>query len=107
MSKPVIRTYKDKSDLKRMQKLTQALWPLEPNYHIGDLAWQRHRHAGREDDWDTAIWEMGGNPVAWGWIQKPGELTCQVDPNFPEVAKDVIDWFDKITKTNEQKVTVL
>lgn len=50
MSKPVIRTYKDSSDLKRMQKLTQAIWTLEPNYHIGDLAWQRHRHAGREDD---------------------------------------------------------
>lgn len=107
MSKPVIRTYKDSSDLKRMQKLTQAIWTLEPNYHIGDLAWQRHRHAGREDDWDTAIWEMDGKPVAWGWIQKPGELICQVDPDFPEMAKDVIDWFDKITKTNEQKVTVL
>lgn len=43
MSKPVIRTYKDSNDLKRMQKLTQAIWPLEPNYHIGDLAWQRYR----------------------------------------------------------------
>ncbi|MCZ8539846.1 hypothetical protein [Psychrobacillus psychrodurans] len=107
MSIPVIRTYKDSSDLKRMQKLTQAIWSLEPNYHIGDLAWQRYRHAGREDDWDTAIWEMDGKPVAWGWIQNPGELICQVDPDFPEVAKDIIDWFDKITITNEQKVIVL
>ncbi|WP_162800237.1 hypothetical protein [Oceanobacillus zhaokaii] len=40
MSKPVIRTYIDSSDLKRMQKLTQAIWTLESNYHIGDLAWQ-------------------------------------------------------------------
>ncbi|MEK3886174.1 hypothetical protein [Bacillus sp. FSL K6-3431] len=63
MSKPVIRTYKDSNDLKRMQKITQAIWSLEPNYHIGDLAWQRYRHAGREDDWDTVIWEMDGIPL--------------------------------------------
>ncbi|MGP4080672.1 GNAT family N-acetyltransferase [Pseudalkalibacillus sp. R45] len=107
MSKPILRTYKDSNDLKRMQKLTQAIWKLEPNFHIGDLAWQRYRHVGREDDWDTAILEMDGEPVAWGWIQIPGELICQVHPKFPEVAKDVIDWFDKITKTIEQKVTVL
>lgn len=107
MRKPVIRTYKDSNDLKCMQKLTQAIWTLESNFHIGDLAWQRYQHVGREDDWDTAIWEMDGKPVAWGWIQKPGELICQVDPNFPELSKDVIDWFDKISETNEQKVTVL
>ncbi|TDQ39823.1 GNAT family N-acetyltransferase [Aureibacillus halotolerans] len=107
MSKPVMRIYKDSNDLKQMQKLTQAIWSLDPNYHIGDLAWQRYRHVGREDDWNTAIWQIDGNPVAWGWIQTPGELICQVDPNFPEVAKDVIDWFDKTTKTNEHKVTVL
>ncbi|HEX7065424.1 MAG TPA: GNAT family N-acetyltransferase [Bacillales bacterium] len=107
MSKPVIRTYRDSSDLKLMQKLTQAIWSLESNYHIGDLAWQRHQHVGREDDWITAIWEIDGKPVAWGWIRLPGNLTLQVDPNFPEVAKCVIDWFDKMAETNEQRVTVL
>ncbi len=107
MSKPVIRTYIDSSDLKRMQKLTQAIWTLESNYHIGDLAWQRHRHAGREDEWITAIWEMDDKPVAWGWVKLPGSLMFQVDPNFTELSQDVIDWFDKITETNEQRVTVL
>lgn len=107
MSKPVIRTYKDSSDLKRMQKLTQAIWSLESNYHIGDLAWQRYRHAGREDEWITAIWEMDDKPVAWGWVKLPGSLMFQVDPNFKALSKDVIDWFDKITETNEQRVTVL
>ncbi|MEH7385442.1 GNAT family N-acetyltransferase [Bacillus sp. JJ1521] len=107
MSTPVIRTYKDASDLKRMQKLTQAIWTLESNYHIGDLAWQRHRHAGHEDEWITAIWEMGDKPVAWGWVKLPGSLMFQVDPNFSELSKDVIDWFDKMTETDEQRVTVL
>lgn len=57
MSKPVIRTYKDSSDLKRMQKLTQVIWSLESNYRIGDLAWQRYRHAGPEDKWMTQFWK--------------------------------------------------
>ncbi|WHT49554.1 hypothetical protein QNH10_08615 [Sporosarcina thermotolerans] len=107
MSKPVIRTYKDSSDLIRMQKLTQAIWSLESNYHIGDLAWQRYRHAGREDEWITAIWEVEDKPVAWGWAKLPDSLMVQVDPDFGELAKDVIDWFDKITEINEQKVIVL
>jgi len=107
MSKPVIRTYKDSSDLKRMQKLTQAIWSLESNYHIGDLAWQRHRHVGREDEWITAIWEMDDKPVAWGWIKLPGSLMFQVELNFTELSKDVIDWFDNMTETNEQMVSVL
>lgn len=107
MSKPVIRTYKDSSDLKRMQKLTQAIWSLESNYHIGDLAWQRYRHAGREDEWITAIWEMNDKPVAWGWLKLPGSLMVQVDPHFKTLSKDIINWFDKMTETNEQRVTVL
>lgn len=107
MNKPIIRTYKNSSDLKRMQKLTQSIWSLESNYHIGDLAWQRYRHAGREDEWITAIWEMDDKPVAWGWVKLPGSLMFQVDPNFTELSKDIIDWFDKMTKTNEQRVTVL
>ncbi|MEH7226794.1 GNAT family N-acetyltransferase [Bacillus sp. JJ1566] len=107
MSKPVFRTYKDSSDLKLMQKLTQAIWTLESNYHIGDLAWQRYRHAGREDEWITAIWEMDDKPVAWGWVKLPGSLMFQVDPNYSELSKDVIDWFEKMTETNEQTITVL
>lgn len=47
ISRPVIRTYKDSSDLKRMQQLTK-----------GDLAQQRHRHVGSEDNWINAIWEI-------------------------------------------------
>lgn len=107
MSQAVIRIYKDSHDLKRMQKLTQDIWPLKPNYHIGDLAWQRYRHSGRENEWITAIWEIDGKPVAWGWIRLPGNLIFQVDPNYPELAKEVVDWFDEMTEANELRVTVL
>lgn len=107
MSKHVFRTYKDSSDLKLMQNLTQAIWTLESNYHIGDLAWQRHRHSGREDEWITGVWEIDGKSAAWGWIKLPGSLTFQVDPNYSELSKVVIEWFNKMTETDEQRVTVL
>lgn len=107
MKKPVFRPYKDAHDLKTMQKLTQAIWSLEANYHIGDLAWQRYRHAGRENEWHTAIWEVEGTPVAWGWIKLPDSLMLQVDPNFPEIANVVLDWYDHTTETKDQIVTVL
>lgn len=102
-----MRIYKDFSDLKHVQKLTQAIWSLESNYHIGDLAWQRHRHVGREDEWITAIWEMDDRTVAWGWIKLPGSLMFQVNPDYAELSKEIIDWFDQMTETNVQRVTVL
>ncbi|MDH5160482.1 hypothetical protein [Heyndrickxia oleronia] len=45
--------------------------------------------------------------MAWGGIRLPGSLTVQVAPNYSELSKDIIDWFDKMTEANEQKITVL
>ncbi|MFD1608744.1 GNAT family N-acetyltransferase [Oceanobacillus luteolus] len=107
MRKAIRRAYTNSNDLLRMQELTRALWTLDANYHIGDLAWQRNRHVGLEENWITAIWEVNGKTVAWGWIELPDNLIFQVDPNFYEVAMDVLDWFDENIETNEKKVSVL
>jgi GNAT superfamily N-acetyltransferase len=78
-------------DLRAMQGLTQRIWSHASNTHIGDQAWQRYQHDGRE--WPTALWTADGDVVAWGWIWLPGHLELLVDPVWPQLAGQVLDWF--------------
>lgn len=75
-------------------------------WHVGDLAWQRNQHLGREAEWPTALWENGDDVVAWGWARLPGELSMQVDPARPELASEVLDWFAGVAE-GVRTVTVL
>ena len=76
-----------------MQALTQRTWSHDSPCHIGDLAWQRHMHTGREGEWSWRLWEVDGEVRAWGWSQAPGELQLYVDPAHPELADEVIVHF--------------
>src|ERR1700752_611086 len=73
-----------------MQRLAQRIWSPASRWHVGDLAWDRFQHVGREAEWPTAIWDEG----AWGWIWLPGELGLCVDPQRPELVDEVLDWFE-------------
>jgi ribosomal protein S18 acetylase RimI-like enzyme len=88
-----------------MQRLAQRIWSLSSHCHIGDLAWQRNQHTGREPDWPTALWEDGGEVVAWGWAELPGTLDLLVDPARPELAGEVLAWFADVAAPGT--VTVL
>jgi len=96
MTSPKSRDYAGPADLRAMQALAQALWPKERQFHIGGLAWQRFEHVGREADWPTRLWEADGRVVAWGWIYErdPDLLYFQVDPAFPALVAEVLDWFE-------------
>jgi ribosomal protein S18 acetylase RimI-like enzyme len=90
-----------------MQRLAQRIWSPASRWHIGDLAWQRNEHTGREPDWPTALWEAGDEVLAWGWAELPGTLALQVDPDHPDLAGAVLDWFSGIATAAELTVTVL
>ena len=88
------RDYEGPDDLRAMQGLTQRRWGLSSYHHIGDLAWQRFQHVGREPEWRTRIWRIGETVVAWAWIYEPGYLHFQVDPAHASLFDVVIDWFE-------------
>jgi len=105
MAQLVMRPYTGPDDLRTMQGLTQRLWSHASNTHIGDQAWQRYQHVGREPEWPTALWTRDGEIVAWGWIWLPGHLELLVDPAWPHLVDEVLDWFDETSTA--KSVTVL
>jgi ribosomal protein S18 acetylase RimI-like enzyme len=50
-------------------------------WHVGDIAWGFRQHAGREHEWRIAIWEDGGEVVAWSWLRaEGGTLSHDIHP---------------------------
>lgn len=101
------RGYAGPADLRAMQSLAQRIWSKSSSVHVGDLAWQRFQHAGREAEWPTVLWEADGEVVAWGWISLPGELALLVDPAHPGLAPEVLAWFEDTASAAELAVAVL
>lgn len=92
------------ADLRAMQELTQRLWSLESRWHIGDLAWQRN---AVPDTGSTALWEDDGKVLAWGWSELPAHLSLVVDPGRPDLAAEVLAWFESTTSARELSCMVL
>lgn len=83
--------YAGPARLRAMQRLSSRLCPETSWRHAGDLAWAA-TCAGDPAQGPTALWCDGGEVVAWGWLEGPGELTLQVDARRPELAGEVLAW---------------
>ena len=97
---------------RRMQALVSELWRLEGPHvenHVGDVAWMRFQHAGREGEWRIRIWEEDGEPIAWAWIRRPGTLGHEIHPRHRGGAlhDDVLDWFEANVAGDELRVSSL
>jgi GNAT superfamily N-acetyltransferase len=79
-----------------MQSLASRLYPDFSWRHAGNLAWALTL-APEPEQCPTAVWRDGGRLVAWGWLEGPGELTLQVDPDprYPALADEVLAWAEK------------
>jgi ribosomal protein S18 acetylase RimI-like enzyme len=79
-----------------MQRLVQELWALRgpaSAHHVGDLAWQRFQHVGREPSWRTLLWQERDRVVAYGWLFEEEEvLDFCVHPQRLELLGEVLDW---------------
>ena len=61
----------DEETLRRMQAVTSETCRLEgpcAPQHVGDLAWMRFQHRGREQEWRVRLWQRNGEDVAWAWL---------------------------------------
>ena len=100
--------YGGPEDLLAMQQALQRTWTPQQRWQVGDLAWGRNSTPGQASEWRTALWRDDDNRVtAWGWIELPGHLDLHVDPAYPELAHDVLAWFETIATGSKRSVTVL
>jgi GNAT superfamily N-acetyltransferase len=87
----------DVETLRRMQAVTAETWrlegPLAPQ-HVGDLAWMRFQHSGREREWRVRLWQQDGRDVAWGWLGLPDSLLywCLHPDVRQSLAAEVLEW---------------
>jgi ribosomal protein S18 acetylase RimI-like enzyme len=86
-----------------MQRLVQRIWSPACRYHVGDLAWEQNHRTGQ--NLPTRLWEEGGEVVAWGWFDSPGSLAVLVDPAWPKLTNEVLDWAAGVSP--EFTITVL
>lgn len=101
------RDFTGPDDVRLMQELTQRLWTPSSQWHIGDLAWGRYQHTGREQEWPTRLWiNADKNISAWGWIELPDHQSLLVDPAEPGLADEVLAWFDTVAGPGERSANV-
>ncbi|MGY0233637.1 GNAT family N-acetyltransferase [Longispora urticae] len=84
--------YSGPADLRAMQALTARLWSRRSQWTVGDLAWNRYLHVGRESEWATSLWEHDGEVVAWCWVREGGDLDLCVDPAHADLVDEVLAW---------------
>jgi ribosomal protein S18 acetylase RimI-like enzyme len=105
-----------------MQALVSELWRLEGpavENHVGDLAWQRFQHTGRESEWRIRVWEEAGELAAWAWLRLPATLQYEIHPDHRNgpLHDELIAWFEaeaqgdelrtSSTSTDTERLTVL
>src|SRR5215467_4887042 len=89
------------ADVRAMQRLCERIWWTGSGWHIGDMAWGRFQHIGREPEWPTALWERDGEVLAWAWVRLPGHLDLAVDPAYPDLAREVVEWFPTVATADD------
>lgn len=106
------RDFTGPSDLSAMQSLASRLWTPASRFHPGQLAWNRHFRPvdphGLDDGEAISIWSgTDGETTGFGWAEAPDWLELQVDPAHPEVADELVDWFEEISDAETQSALIM
>jgi GNAT superfamily N-acetyltransferase len=98
-------------DLRAMQQMCSRLWSPSSRFHPGQLAWNRYSSSGGADplevDEAISLWREGSQVVGFGWADSPDWLELQVDPAHPEVADEVVEWFEEWSDADQQSALVM
>jgi ribosomal protein S18 acetylase RimI-like enzyme len=93
------RDFRSEADLRLMQQVLVESWRTEKplvRFHVGDLAWGRHQHTGREHEQRIRLWETaGGEPVGWAWLWLPddGKLHVRAEHRL-ELIPEIAAWLE-------------
>jgi ribosomal protein S18 acetylase RimI-like enzyme len=87
----------DADTVRRMQAVTAATWRIEGPHapqHVGDVAWMRYQHSGREHEWRVKLWQRGGEDVAWAWVREPDSMLfwCLRPDAREALVDEVLEW---------------
>lgn len=98
-------------DLRAMQDMCSRLWSPTSRFHPGQLAWNWHARPGDGTaamlDDSISLWRDGTRVVGFGWAEAPDWLELQIDPSYPEVANEVVEWFEEWSDAPTQSVHVM
>ncbi|MCU1536617.1 MAG: family acetyltransferase [Humibacillus sp.] len=99
-------------DLRAMQSLASRIWTPGSRFHPGQLAWNRHFPAldpsAPAADESISLWtDARGETVGFGWAETPEWLELQVDPAHPDVADEVLEWFEEVSDAEVQSALVM
>ena len=94
-----------------MQRMASRLWSPRSRFHPGQLAWNRYYRpvdpTRLDPDEAISLWLEGGEVVGFGWAESPDWLELQVDPEHPEVADELVEWFEEWSDADEQSALVM
>lgn len=79
-------------DVRGMQSLAEKVFPRYGHRTPGDLAWNLAHYYDRPEACPTALWRDNGDVVGWAWAERPSEAMLQIDPRYPGLAEDALDW---------------
>ncbi|MEO7130036.1 MAG: GNAT family N-acetyltransferase [Dermatophilaceae bacterium] len=98
-------------DLRAMQAMCSRLWTPTARFHPGQLAWSRHhqpvdplRPAAGEA---ISLWRDGDDVVGFGWAEAPDWLEFQLDPARPDLAEEMLGWFEDWSEAETQSALLM
>lgn len=99
------------ADLRAMQRMCSRLWSPSSRFHPGQLAWSRYFKPVAEsalgENEAISLWWEGSEVVGFGWAEAQDWLELQVDPAHPEIADEVVEWFEEWSDADAQSALVM
>lgn len=95
-----------------MQQLCSRLWAPTSRFHPGQLSWNRY-HAltplTRPRPGEAiSLWrDDAGQVVGFGWAEAEDWLELQTDPATPDVAEQVVEWFEEWSDAPRQSAVLM
>jgi GNAT superfamily N-acetyltransferase len=95
-----------------MQSMCSRLWAPTSRFHPGQLSWNRYHEPVPGNRLRTgeaiAIWrDESGQVAGFGWAEAQDWLELQTDPERPEVAEQVVDWFEEWSDAPRQSAVLM